>query len=161
LATSSTLVHKEFASPNQLKAVKTVLPNLLTWLHGKGYLDSGVAESQIEDVKAEIDRYNIEVDAYVEIRKFVNTLIEYVENETGDVDVRTLDGDEWVQDEYLRISEVTDDSITFDDWGTRVVGPIPVPAEIAEMARSGWEILLTAVRTSDKWRLIQVVNGEA
>jgi hypothetical protein len=65
-----------------------------------------------------------------------------------------------VQDEYLRISEVTDDSITFDDWDTQVVGPIPVPAEIAEMARWGWEILLTAVRTGDKWRLIQVVNGE-
>jgi len=66
-----------------------------------------------------------------------------------------------VTDAYLRIAEITPNSLTFEDWtDDTTVGPVKLPAEICEMAQSNWQILLTAARVKGRWVLLKVVNGD-
>jgi hypothetical protein len=146
-----TLVHKQFASVSELREVRTVLPALLSWLHIQGHLDAETTTSEIEELKGRIDEY-------IDLRKFVDTLSDQVshqgfEHEWGG-------GDDSVSNRYLRIGEVTDNSITFEDWDETIVGPITVPPKVAKLASPGWEILLSAVCVDGEWRLLEVVNGE-
>lgn len=149
-----TLVHKEFASPSQLREVKTVLPSLLKWLSEQGHIDADNARAQIEDAKERLDEY-------IEIRKFVDKLSDYVDEAAPDISDDD-DHSAGVFDEYLAITDVTEDSITFgDDLGEQEVGPVAVPPEVAELAQLGWGILLSAVQIDDEWRLVNVANGES
>jgi ribonuclease HI len=71
------------------------------------------------------------------------------------------DADAWVSDEYLTLETVTPDSLTFTAPGDDTpIGPIPVPPEIAQLAKPGWQILLTAARTGTQWHLVEVINGD-
>ena len=56
------LFHKDFASQSKLKAVKTVVPALLKWMHTQGLLDSATVKSEIEDLRESIDEH-LEDDA--------------------------------------------------------------------------------------------------
>lgn len=60
----------------------------------------------------------------------------------------------------MRITEVTENSVTFCGYGEPPVGPVAVPPEIADMAERRWRILLTAIRIGDEWRLLDVTNGQ-
>jgi len=164
------LVHKNFASLTELRATKTVLTALLKWLQSEGILDAATVAAKIEYIR---DR----VDSYVSIRKFVDALSAHVDRATGNVDLDDLDEDDdyddddeddedeapdgGVDDQYLEITDVGVNTITFrDDYPELKVGPVSVPPEIAEMAETGWRILLSAHRVNGKWRLTQVVNGD-
>jgi ribonuclease HI len=147
------LIHKQFASVNELKNAKTVLPALLKWFAEHGHLDAAEAASEIEELKEQLDEY-------VNLRKFVNALQEFADHSGADVDLDECD--DHVADEYLRIIEVTDDSISFGEWDSEqpTVGPVAIPAEVAELADTGWEILLSAVQVDGEWLLLDVANGE-
>jgi hypothetical protein len=160
------LVHKNFASPTELRATKTVLTALLKWLQGEGILDATTVAAKIEDIK---DR----VDSYINIRKFVDALSAHVARTTGNVGWDDLDEEDdydgeddeardgAVDDQYLEITDIGVDTITFrDDYPELEVGPVSVPPEIAEMAETGWRILLSAHRVNGEWHLTQVVNGD-
>jgi ribonuclease HI len=172
------LVHKNFASATELRATRAVLTALLRWLQAEGILDATTVAAKIEDIK---DR----VDSYVDIRKFVDALSAHVdritgnawddldEGEEGDDDDHDHDGEvdgeegdddegrDSVADEYLRITDVGVDTITFgDEFPDIEVGPVRVPAGIAKMAETGWRILLSAHRVNGEWHLTDVVNGE-
>ncbi|MFB9320216.1 hypothetical protein ACFF2X_22485, partial [Cryptosporangium minutisporangium] len=82
--------------------------------------------------------------------EFVEELWFWLEDEADDTPATV---DEWLRDTLLRIVDVTEESITFEDPTGRVIGPIPVPAGIAEQAEPGWRVRLTAARTGDAWRL--------
>lgn len=160
------LVHKNFASPTELRATKTVLTALLKWLQGEGILDATTVAAKIEDIK---DR----ADSYVNIRKFVDALSAHVDRATGNAGWDDLDEDDdydgeddeardgAVDDQYLEITDIGVDTITFrDDYPELEVGPVSVPPQIAEMAETGWRILLSAHRVNGEWHLTQVVNGD-
>lgn len=160
------LVHKNFASPTELRATKTVFTALLKWLQGEGILDATTVAAKIEDIK---DR----VDSYINIRKFVDALSAHVDRTTGNVGWDDLDEEDdydgeddeardgAVDDQYLEITDIGVDTITFrDDYPELEVGPVSVPPEIAEMAETGWRILLSAHRVNGEWHLTQVVNGD-
>jgi ribonuclease HI len=171
------LVHKNFASSTELRATKTVLTALLKWLQAEGILDATTVAAKIEDIK---DR----VDSHIDIRKFVDALSAHVDRTTGnasrddpdegeeddedhdrdgEVDGQEEDdeGRDRVADEYLRITDVGVDTITFgDDFPDIEVGPVRVPPEIAKMAEAGWRILLSAHCVNGEWHLTDVVNGE-
>ncbi|MFI5960414.1 hypothetical protein [Cryptosporangium sp. NPDC051539] len=89
-------------------------------------------------------------EAADEMREFVEELDFWLEEEgtggTGAVD-------EWLRGAALRIVGVGEESITFDVPDGRTIGPIPVPAGIAEQAEPGWQVRLTAARTGDTWHL--------
>lgn len=61
--------------------------------------------------------------------------------------------DEWLRNTPLRVIEVGEESITFDDPKGRPIGPVAVPAGLAEQAEPGWQLRLTAARTGDTWYL--------
>jgi len=84
------------------------------------------------------------------VDEFLEELRFWLEDEA-----RPADGavDEWLRDTVLRVVDVTEESITFDDPAGRTIGPIPVPAGIAEQAEPGWRVTLTAARTGDAWHL--------
>ena len=146
-----TLPHKQFASPTQLKEAGQVVNKLRAWLSENGHVDPTTDLRSVEEVKEMVDER-------IAVRKFVQALQAYLEQEGSDVD--SLPVEQWVQDEYLHIREVTDDTVTFDDWGELEVGPITVPADIAALADTGWQILLTAARVGEQWHLVDVVNGD-
>ena len=149
-----TLVHKNFASASELKAAKSVLSVLLKWLKEEGYLEAGDAECEIEDIR-ERSR------AYTSIRKFVETLRLYVDNDIPEPEWDLQPPTGKIYCEYLRIEEIGDDWITFyDGWDGTHVGPVAVPPDLASMAQRGWEILLSAVKKGGEWRLLEVANGE-
>jgi ribonuclease HI len=149
-----TLVHKNFATPSELKAAKSVLSVLLKWLKEQRYLEAATVESEIEDIEERTDEYGA-------IREFVDALSSYADSEAPDVTWDALSPNDKIDLQYLRIREVGDEFITFADGGTgEPVGTVAVPPHIAEMAEYGWEILLTAARVDGEWRLLEVVNGE-
>lgn len=44
--------------------------------------------------------------------------------------------------------------------GTMGLGPVALPPDVCAIAKSGWRILLTAVRVEGRWLLLEVVNGD-
>jgi ribonuclease HI len=149
-----TLVHKEFADPDRLRVVNSVLPNLLRWLQDQGHLDA-------ETVESAVDEATDAMDDFVDVREFVNRLGRYAEATAPDLDLSALPADDRVTDEYLRIAQITPNSLTFEDWTDETtVGPVKLPAEICAMAQSDWQILLTAARVNGRWILLRVVNGD-
>lgn len=147
------LIHKQFASVSELKNVKTVLPALLNWFAEHGHLDASTAATEIEELKEQLDEY-------AKVRRFVNALGDFADNASIGVDMHSAE--DHVADQYIRIIDVTDDSITFGDWDREgpEIGPIAIPSEVAELAETGWEILLSAVLVDGKWVLLNVANGE-
>jgi ribonuclease HI len=149
-----TLVHKEFAGPDQLRLVNTVLPSLLRWLQAQGLLDAEIMESAVEELTDAMDDF-------VDVREFVNRLGRYVDASAPDVDLSALPAGDRVADEYLAIVGITPNSLTFgDDADDTTVGPVKLPAEICQLAQTGWQILLTAARVKGRWVLLKVVNGD-
>lgn len=111
-----------------------------------GAPDTGVADPGAADPAADPDPDDID-----ELRdEFVDELRFWLEDETDLADSAV---DEWLRETLLRIVDVTEESITFDDPTGRTIGPVPVPAGIAEQAEPGWRVRLTAARTGDTWRL--------
>jgi len=148
------MVHKNFASPTELRAAKTVLTALLKWLQGEGILDATTVAAEIEAIK---ERF----DSCIDIRKFVNALSAHVDRTTGNVGGDDEARDGAVDLQYLRITNVGVNTITFrDDYPEFKVGPVRVPPEIAEMAETGWRILISAHRVNGVWHLTDVVNGD-
>ena len=40
--------------------------------------------------------------------------------------------------------------------GDKVIGPVPVPVEVAEICRKSWDIFGAVVKTSRGWRFLEV-----
>lgn len=120
-------------------------------LHARGRLDAATVASQSEEVTET-------VGGLVAVRRFVDALKTYVEEQDPGIGLDEISFDDEVMDQYLTVCEITRDSITFDDHED-TVGPVPVPPEICAMAEKGWQILLTAARVEGRWVLLNVVNG--
>ncbi|MDQ0749609.1 ribonuclease HI [Streptomyces africanus] len=152
---SSTLPHKQHASPHKLRTAQRVVTDLLNWLVANGHVDADVARDRLADI-------DVTVDERVCIKEFVDGF--------GDDDLVPWPDRSPVKDrvdcQYLTIAEVADRSLTFkDDDGydeddCPVVGPVPVRPEIAARARTGWRILLSAVKVRGQWGLVEVVSGD-
>lgn len=147
------LVHKEFASIAELRDARTVLTALLRWFGEHGHLDDATMKSQIQDVKNRIAKY-------IDVRRFVDALQEFVEATDHQVDLN--EAEESVTEEYLRVIDVTPTSITFADWSGEEppVGPIELPPEVAALGRPGWQVLLSAAVVDGEWFLVSVSNGD-
>ncbi|MFJ8140856.1 hypothetical protein [Streptomyces sp. NPDC096013] len=154
---SSTLPHKQHASPDEFRAAKRVVTDLLDWMVTNGHLDADSARRRLEDI-------GITVDERASVKAFVDAfghddLVPWSDRSLIEADVDC---------QYLTIEEVTADSLTFKDYDRGyddeddcpLVGPIPVRPEIAARARTGWRILLSAVKVRGEWRLVQVVSGD-
>ncbi|MEU0194846.1 hypothetical protein ABZ250_34185 [Streptomyces afghaniensis] len=152
---SSTLPHKQHASPHELRMAKRVVTDLLNWLVAGGHLDADAARDRVEDI-------DITVDERACLKEFVDAF--------GDDDLAPWPDHSLVEDrldcQYLTIAEVAGRSLTFKDYDGHdeddcpAVGPVPVRPEIAALARTGWQILLSAVKVRGQWRLVEVVSGD-
>ncbi|WOT35817.1 ribonuclease H family protein [Streptomyces coeruleorubidus] len=153
---SSTLPHKEHASADELRVAERVVTDLLNWLAAHGHIDADAARDHLADIA-------VTVDERAALKEFVDAF--------GDDDLvrrpdrSRIEGE--VGSQYLTIGEVTAGSLTFkdDDMGSGegdcpVVGPVPVRPEIAARARTGWRILLSAVKVGGQWGLVEVVSGD-
>ncbi|MFF7793791.1 hypothetical protein [Streptomyces sp. NPDC007991] len=152
---STTLPHKKHASADELRTAQRVVTDLLNWLVAQGHLDADTARDHLADI-------DITVDERACIKEFVDGF--------GDDDLvpwpdRSRAEDQ-VDCQYLTITDVADSSLTFKDddgYGEDdgpVVGPVPVRPEIAARARTGWRILLSAVKVGGRWSLVEVVSGD-
>ncbi|OUD03661.1 hypothetical protein [Streptomyces swartbergensis] len=154
---SSTLPHKQHASPDELRAAKLVVTDLLNWLVANGHVDADAARRRLEDI-------DITVDERASLKAFVDA---FVHDDLVPWPDRSRIEDS-VDRQYLTIAEVTARSLIFRDYDRGyddeedcpAVGPVPVRPEIAARARTGWRILLSAVKVRGQWRLVEVVSGD-
>jgi ribonuclease HI len=152
---SSTLPHKQHASPHELRTAKRVVTDLLNWLVANGHVDAEAARDRLEDI-------DITVDERASLKEFVDAF--------ADDDLVPWPDRSSIEDrvdcQYLTIAEVADRSLTFKDYDRYdeddgpAVGPVPVRPEIAARARTGWRILLSAAKVRGQWRLVEVVSGD-
>ncbi|MEU1404815.1 hypothetical protein ABZ471_21020 [Streptomyces sp. NPDC005728] len=154
---SSTLPHKQHASPRELRTARRVVTDLLNWLVTNDHLDADEARLRLEEI-------DLTVDERASLKAFVDAF--------GDDHLVPWPDRSRIEDsvdcQYLTIAEVTPRSLTFKDYDRGydeeddcpVVGPIPVGPEIAAHARAGWRILLSAVKVRGQWGLVQVVSGD-
>jgi ribonuclease HI len=157
------LTYKQITTITDLVDARTALPALLTWFADHGHLDAETVTTQIEHVRDELDRD-------IARRRFVTALQGYVDGtEPSSEDEQTGYS---LSNGHARITAVTADTITFRDddvenWDFTAdgkgipfvpvpIGPITIPPHVAALARTGWRILLTAVKVEDGWRLIEV-----
>ena len=120
----------------------------------QGYLRPSTAATSRE-------RLTTTIEQFVAVRKFVDALQKLVGVDSPFIHPRPDSADDWIENEYLWIHEVTENSITFVEGLNRIVGPIIVPTDIAKLAEPGWQLLCTAVRTDGTWQLQNVANGHA
>ncbi|MEU0387152.1 hypothetical protein [Streptomyces chartreusis] len=152
---SSTLPHKQHASPDELRTARRVVTDLLNRLVANGHVDADAARDRLEDI-------DITVDERACLKEFVDAF--------GDDDLVPWPDRSHIEDsvdcQYLTITEVADTSLTFkdddgyDEDACPVVGPVSVRPEIATRARTGWRILLSAVKVRGQWELVEVVSGD-
>ncbi len=148
------VVHKSFASEQELRVIGRVLRALLDHFRDTGQISAKTAKSLARDVAERIG-------SLTAVRRFVETLRTYVEYETDRLDLDVEEAEEQVIDEYADITEITETSITFEEWGGgATIGPVELPPAICALAERGWQILLSAARVDGRWILLQVVNGD-
>ncbi len=137
------MVRKVMASQQLLKASGTVTAKLMTWLAARGDIDAehaADATARAKDAARDLPRAD----------RLASLLYE-VAARTPDIDVNAVDDDDWVED-HLAISDVEAGRI----WFEGSIGPITVPRPVSDLARPGWSVSITAARTANTWRLLEV-----
>ncbi|MFI5914726.1 hypothetical protein [Dactylosporangium sp. NPDC051541] len=103
----------------------------------------------------ELDRAQELAGPEASVEEFVEALGEHVANDPDGPDPAELVelADEMVEDEYRAITAVRKGEITFEG-----IGAVAVPREIAEQARAGWRVMLSAARVEGNWYLLDVAS---
>ena len=137
------MVRKVMASQQLLKASGTVTGKLMTWLAARGYIDTeqaGDASGRAKDAARDLP-----------LADRLGSLLHDIAARTPDIDVNAVDDQDWVED-HLAISDVEPGRIWFEGG----IGPITVPRPVSDLARPGWSVSITAARTANTWRLLEV-----
>lgn len=148
------IVHKKFASVEELDAIGSVLRNLVAHLQATGQISAKTARVVTDD-------FTERLADFTAVRKFVDALRAHLTFDAPESDLSDIPFEDRVTDQYVDIAKVTKTSITFkNDPGGATIGPVTLPADVCALARPGWQILLTAARINGHWTLCQVVNGD-
>jgi hypothetical protein len=139
------MIRKVMAGQELLRASGTVTKKLVHWLAAQGVIDQDTAESEAERA-AEAAR------DLPRAERLANALHEL----TLATPARTPDSTErWVEDGVpMRITKVEPGKLWFEDG----IGPLSVPREVSQLARTGWQVTAVLAYTQNRWWLVEVGN---
>jgi hypothetical protein len=137
------MVRKVMAGEELLKAAGTVSGKLVRWLAERGYIERETAEGASEHAR--------QAARDLPTADRLGMLLHDACEEPFDFDPDQIADEDWVE-EHLEIVDVEPGRI----WFERDVGPIEVPTAASDLARPGWQVLITAARIEGSWRLLEV-----
>ena len=130
-----------------MKAAGTVTKKLVKWLAEKGYVedDEGLelAEERASDAARDLPASQDVVDL----------LEAYLDEHAPARSTRELE-------DHFTITRVEPGKLWLEPFasGDREIGPVPVPREVSDLCRVGWDISGTVVKTPKGWRFVEVWN---
>jgi hypothetical protein len=137
--------HKVIAGKDTMKAAGTVTKKLVKWLAEKGYVKDDEEAARAEERAGEAAR---DLPASQEV---LDLLEAYVDEHAPARYSRKIEDHFWItrtERGKLWLEPFTS--------GDREIGPVPVPGEVSDVCKVGWEISGTAVKTPNGWRLTEV-----
>lgn len=139
------MVRKVMAGQELLRASGTVTKKLLRWLQDQGVISATTADDKAERA-AEAGR------DLPRAERLANALYEL----SLGTPIRTRDGAErWIETGLpLTITKVAPGELWFSDD----IGPLPVPPEISQLARTGWDVTAVLAYGHNHWWLVEVGN---
>ena len=139
------MVRKVMCGKELLKAAGSVMRKLAKWLAAEGYIDADEAED-VRETGSEASRELPAADELADI------LWRYAEDHAPGKCKDTLDGYFDVKDVEpgkLRLSSIT--------CGVEDI-VVPVPEEVTDRCKVGWQISLALGKTARGWRILEVGN---
>ncbi|MGH2742188.1 MAG: hypothetical protein ACRDN8_06825 [Thermoleophilaceae bacterium] len=137
------MVRKVMAGQELLRASGTVTRKLVQWLEANGHVDA------VEARQAEEHASNASRDLPLADR--LGEILHDVAASAPHLDLDAVAEEDFVEN-HLAIADVEPGRIWFEDG----VGPVEVPRAASDLARPGWSMFVTAVRTGQEWHLLEV-----
>jgi hypothetical protein len=130
-----------------LQAAGTVTKKLVKWLAQKGYVaaDEGVELAEERAARAARD--------LPASQDMVDLLEAYIDEHAPARYSRELE-------DHFTVTRIEPGRLWLEPLasGDREIGPVPVPREVSDVCRVGWDISGVVVKTSKGWRLTEVWN---
>jgi len=137
------MVRKVMAGQELLRASGTVTGKLVRWLSERGHIDGETATDAVDHAR--------EAARDLPTADRLGMLLHDACEDPSDLDPNEVADEDWVE-EHLEITDVEPGRI----WFERGIGPIEVPRDASDLARPGWQVLITAARLDGRWRLLEV-----
>ncbi|MGI5493615.1 hypothetical protein [Microtetraspora malaysiensis] len=139
------MIRKVMAGQGLLRAAGTVTKKLVTWLAEQGVIDRETAAAQAAQA-ADAARDLPKADRLAEALHQLSLKTPHRDPDTTD---------RWVEEGIpLPITKVEPGKLWFDEE----IGPLAVPPEISDLARTGWEATVVLAFTRNRWWLVEVGN---
>lgn len=145
------MVRKVIAAGDLMRAAGTVTRKLSQWLAAKGYVSPEAArEAAEEGAAAARDLPRAERAAR----------ILYQAAEQLRINPTALDDAEYVEFDHHTIATVEPGVLWLrvHEGRERLLGPIPVPKQAADLLKPGWDISCALARIRGTWHLVEVAN---
>jgi hypothetical protein len=138
---------KVVAGTDTMKAAGTVTKKLVKWLAEKGYVED---DESLEFAEERTGRAARELPASQDV---VDLLEAYLDEHAPAHYSRELE-------DHFTITRIEPGKLWLEPLasGDREIGPIPVPREVSDLCKVGWNIGGTAAKTPKGWRLVEVWN---
>jgi hypothetical protein len=139
--------HKVVASKATMQAAGTVTKKLVKWLGEKGYVED---DESLELAEERTGRAARDLPASQDL---VDLLEAYLDEHAPEHHSRELE-------DHFTVTRVEPGKLWLEPFvsGDREIGPIPVPREVSDLCKVGWDISGRAVKTPKGWRLAEVWN---
>ena len=136
---------KVIAAKDTMKAAGTVTKKLVKWLAEKGYVEKD------EGVELAEERAGKAARELPDSQDVVDLLEAYLDEHAP------AHYSEEIED-HFSILQVEPGKLWLESFvsGNRKVGPVPVPREVSDLCKVGWDIGGMVVKTSKGWRLAEV-----
>jgi len=135
---------KVMCGQEKMQAAGTVTKKLAKWLVEKGYIRD-TEDSQRQAGKAAKD--------LPKARKVLDLLDRFLQASSLEREVNGIQDHFWI--ERTEPGKLWLKPLTA---GALVIGPVPVPEQVTQLCRPGWDIGGAVVKASDSWRFIEVWN---
>lgn len=139
------VIRKVMAGQELARACGTVTKKLGRWLEDNELIDAGAAADMVErgaDASDELPKAERLADLlYRESRKL------------SSAQIRSVTDDDWIEDQLL-IERVESGEL----WFEGDIGPVIVPGQVSDLARSGWMVTISLARIGGEWRIAEVGN---
>jgi hypothetical protein len=138
---------KVIAGKDTMKAAGTVTKKLVKWLGEKGYVEDDEGLELAEERAGEAAR------ELPDSQDVVNLLEAYIDEHAPEHYSEELE-------DHFSITRVEPGKLWLEPFvsSNGKIGPIPVPREVSDLCKVGWDIGGMVVKTPKGWRLVEVWN---
>jgi hypothetical protein len=138
---------KVAAGKETMKAAGTVTKMLVKWMAAKGYIEDQEDLERAEERAASAAR---DLPASQEVAAILEAYLDEYSPERYSQEIEDHFTVTRVEPRKLWLESLMSDS--------RKIGPVPVPQEVSDRCKVGWDISGILAKTSKGWRLLEVWN---